>query len=90
MSKHHNPPQRNSMMPVPNPSPRPDAQAAPDPMRVAYVVHRDHEGWQLRLCRLPESLVAQHVERAHPADVYEVTAARVQQDLDTRCIGGER
>ncbi len=98
MSKHHNP-QRNSMMPAPtrapqldpNPPPRHDMQnAAPEPMRVAYVVDRDAEGWRLRVCSIPESVVAKGVTEERPTDVFGLTASYLQQHLASRCIGGER
>jgi hypothetical protein len=91
MSKQHHNPQRNSMMPAPNPTPRADTQvAAPDPTRVAYVVDRIGSGWRLRVCELPESVVSAHVTTEHEPDVYAITSSRMGGYLDERAMRSEQ
>lgn len=95
MSKHHNP-QRNSMMPAPTRieerDPNPYAQSLPNPgpLRTAYVVDRIGNGWRLRVCELPESVVTEHVRQEHEPDVYAITSAKMGGHLDKRAMAGEQ
>jgi hypothetical protein len=79
---HHNPKMPDRQQPR---EPQPDP--TPERMIRTYAIHRDSEGWVMRTCEIPESVVAQYVTHAYPANVLPIVATRVSDDVERIAMG---